>query len=82
MKKRKLTERQEQFYNFIKHYIEKNGYSPSYKEIGEALGVASTGTIPWALTALAKKGWITRNAGEPRTIQLLELEGLQKRGNE
>jgi repressor LexA len=47
--------------------VRSNGYVPSLREIGQAVGLASTSSVSYQLSVLAKKGYLTREAGRPRT---------------
>ncbi len=55
---------------YIKEYTAENGYAPSVREIGEAVGLKSTSTVHGHLTRLEKKGLLHRAAMKPRTIDL------------
>lgn len=67
----KLTKRQEEILNFIKEYIVSNGYPPTVREIGKALGVSSPATIHAHLTNLSDKGFIKKEETKNRAIELL-----------
>lgn len=67
----KLTKRQEEILTFIKEYIVSNGYPPTVREIGRALGVSSPATIHAHLTNLADKGFIKKEETKNRAIELL-----------
>lgn len=67
----KLTKRQEEILTFIKEYIVSNGYPPTVREIGTALGVSSPATIHAHLTNLADKGFIKKEETKNRAIELL-----------
>lgn len=69
---KKLTKRQEEIYAFLENFIYNNGYPPSVREIGEALGLASSSTVHGHLDRLEKKGFIRRDPTKPRTIELLQ----------
>ncbi|CAM3733882.1 LexA repressor [Mesobacillus zeae] len=58
---------------FITNYIEEHGYSPSFREVGEAVGLLSTSSIHHHLTALKKSGYITFIERSPRTIRILKV---------
>lgn len=67
-----LTERQAQVFEFIKLFIAKRGWSPSYREIGKGCGMLSTATVANHVYALQKRGWITRtNEGEHRSLRVI-----------
>jgi len=69
--KEKLTDRQQEIFNFIQEYIEFNNYPPTYREIGSKFGISSTFGVKRHIDALVKKGYITNSAdGKNRTITL------------
>ena len=53
-----LTDRQRQVYDFISHYVEKYGYAPKLREIGEHLEINSRGTVHRHLRVLEQAGLI------------------------
>lgn len=55
-----LTERERRVYDYICGVIEKNGYSPSVRDIKSALGIKSTSTVHSYIEKLESKGYITR----------------------
>jgi len=57
---------------FIQGYIKENGYPPTYREIGEGCGLASTSSITWYLGKLERAGRITRKHNSPRSIRVIE----------
>ena len=67
-----LYKRQRQIVDFIAQYIQKNGYSPTLKEIADALGVSSLATVHEHLQALIKKKVIRKHEGTVRGIELLD----------
>ncbi len=67
-----LTERQREIYQFIKERIEKRGYGPTVREIGEGFGIKSPNGVMCHLKALEKKGLITREEHSARAIQLVD----------
>jgi repressor LexA len=70
------TEPQQKIYNFIREYTRREGRPPTNREIGQAVGIRSTGHVDHHLTALEHKGWITRVHGKSRGIQLQRGIGL------
>ena len=52
---RELTKRQSEIYNYIKQVVQTKGYPPSVREIGEAVGLASSSTVHGHLHVLKKK---------------------------
>jgi repressor LexA len=63
-----LTERQLEVLRFIAREIEERGYPPTIREIGEALGIASTNGVNDHLKALEKKGYLVRDPVKSRAL--------------
>ncbi|MFC4354509.1 transcriptional repressor LexA [Chryseomicrobium palamuruense] len=74
---RKASKRQEDILAFIKDEVRKKGYPPSVREIGEAVGLASSSTVHGHLARLESKGLIRRDPTKPRAIEILEEDQLQ-----
>ncbi|PYZ98107.1 repressor LexA [Alteribacter lacisalsi] len=70
----KLSRRQQDILEYIKDEVKKKGYPPSVREIGEAVGLASSSTVHGHLSRLEKKGLIRRDPTKPRAIEVTELE--------
>lgn len=87
-----LSERQGALLLFIEDYIQDYGSPPTNREIGNGLGIPSTGHVDYHLKALEKKGYITRKPRTSRGIRLnqavrnpknprvIELNGLRVMG--
>ena len=73
---KKISKRQEDIMDFIKAEVKKKGYPPSVREIGEAVGLASSSTVHGHLARLESKGYIRRDPTKPRAIEILDPEGL------
>ena len=69
-----LSKRQTAILNFIKLEVHKKGYPPSVREIGEAVGLASSSTVHGHLAKLEEYGYIRRDPTKPRAIEILNLE--------
>ncbi len=67
----KLSQRQLAILEFIKNEVKERGYPPSVREIGEAVGLASSSTVHGHLERLEKKGFIRRDPTKPRAIEIL-----------
>jgi len=67
-----LYKRQRQIVDFIAQYIQKNGYSPTLREIAESIGVSSLATVHEHLQALQRKKVIKRHEGAVRGIELID----------
>lgn len=70
--KKELTERQKNIYQFIKEYINFNGYPPTYREIGTHFSIASTFGVKRHIDALIKKGFLKTNENSSRTISVTD----------
>lgn len=67
-----LTSRQREIYEFIREKIERRGYPPTVREIGESFEIKSPNGVMCHLNALVKKGLIHRGAQAARAIQLVD----------
>ena len=65
-----LTEKENDVYRYICESTEINGYSPSVRDIQEALGIKSTATVHSYLNKLEVKGYIQRAQGKSRTLRV------------
>ncbi|MEN2451814.1 transcriptional repressor LexA, partial [Bacillus sp. JR_15] len=61
---------------FIKEEVKSKGYPPSVREIGEAVGLASSSTVHGHLARLETKGLIRRDPTKPRAIEVLDEEEM------
>jgi repressor LexA len=67
-----LTKRQQEIFDFIKRYSAKQGYPPTVRDIGKAVGLASSSTVHAHLANLEKLGLLRRDPSKPRAIELLD----------
>ncbi len=67
-----LYRRQRQIVDFIKQFIQRNGYSPTLQEIADALGVSSLATVHEHLQALVKKKVIRKFEGAVRGLEIID----------
>ena len=67
----KLTNMQQKIYDHIIACIEKQGYPPSVREIGQAVGLRSPSTVHFHLKHLEEAGVISKGAGKGRAITLI-----------
>jgi repressor LexA len=75
-----LTKRQRQVYDFIAEFVQSNGYSPSFEEIGAALGLSSLATVHKHINNLEAKKLLRRDYNRSRSIDVLPLpEGIPAR---
>ncbi len=66
-----LTDRQSEILAYIKKYIANNGYPPTVREIGKAVGLSSPATIHSHLTNLEAKGYIKKDNAKNRALEIL-----------
>ncbi len=67
-----LTKRQQEIFEFIKSYSARHGYPPTVRDIGKAVGLASSSTVHAHLSNLEKLGLLRRDPSKPRAIELLD----------
>jgi repressor LexA len=70
----KISKRQQDILDFIKSEVRSKGYPPSVREIGQAVGLASSSTVHGHLARLESKGLIRRDPTKPRAIEVLEVD--------
>src|SRR5688500_11778751 len=67
-----LTKRQQEIFDLIKKYSARYGYPPTVRDIGKAVGLASSSTVHAHLANLEKAGLLRRDPSKPRAIELLD----------
>jgi repressor LexA len=67
-----LTKRQQEIFDFIKKYSARYGYPPTVRDIGKAVGLASSSTVHAHLANLEKVGLLRRDPSKPRAIEMLD----------
>jgi repressor LexA len=65
-----LTPRQHRVLDVIRDSVERRGYPPSMREIGEQVGLTSTSSVAHQLATLEKKGFLRRDANRPRAVEV------------
>jgi repressor LexA len=65
-----LTWRQRKILRAIRESVQRRGYPPSMLEIGEAVGLTSTSSVSYQLSILQRKGYLHRDVGRARTVEL------------
>jgi len=66
-----LTRRQKEFLDFLAGFLEKQGYSPSYEEIANGMGLASLATVHKHILALESKNYLKRGFNQSRSLEIL-----------
>ena len=65
-----LTPRQRKVLEVIRESVERRGYPPTVREIGEAVGLTSTSSVSHQLMTLQKKGFLRRDPSRPRAVDV------------
>jgi len=74
-----LTKRQRQIYDYIADFVSRNGYSPSFEEIGDGMGLSSLATVHKHISNLEKKGLLKRDYNRSRSIDVIPPKGSLKK---
>lgn len=69
-----LTPRQRKVLEVIRDWVERFGYPPSVREIGDAVGLTSTSSVHHQLRALEKKGYLRRDPNRTRAVDVRSPE--------
>jgi repressor LexA len=69
-----LTGRQQEIWTFLTEYVDRHGYPPTVREIGEAVGLASPSTVHAHLANLERAGLLKRDPTKPRALELTGRE--------
>ena len=70
MKNKDLTKKEKIVFDYLVNSINENGYAPSVRDIGAALGIKSTSSVHLYLHNLESKGFIEQDAGKRRTLRI------------
>ena len=71
---RLLTARQQEIWNYLVEYVDRHGYPPTVREIGEQVGLASPSTVHAHLANLERAGLLRRDPTKPRALELIGRE--------
>jgi repressor LexA len=69
-----LTARQQEIWNYLVEYVDRHGYPPTVREIGEHVGLASPSTVHAHLANLERAGLLRRDPTKPRAVELIGRE--------
>lgn len=72
-----LSARQHKILEFLREYLDENGYPPSIREIGAAAGISSTSVVSYNLKRLEEKGYIGRDPDVSRGLKLIAAISAQ-----
>jgi repressor LexA len=76
-----LTARQQEIWNFLVEYVDRHGYPPTVREIGEHVGLASPSTVHAHLANLERAGLLRRDPTKPRALELIGRERREARSD-
>ena len=65
-----LTSRQRRILDFIRETVERHGYPPTVREIGEAVGLVSPSSVAYQMGVLQKKGYLRKDPNRPRAVDV------------
>jgi repressor LexA len=69
-----LTGRQQEIWDYLVDYVDRHGYPPTVREIGQAVGLASPSTVHAHLANLERAGLLKRDPTKPRALELVGRE--------
>ena len=69
----KLTKKQTAVYDFIREFIEENGYSPSYRDIMNGLGLSSVSAVAEHVENLVALGALRKAPGAARSLEVVDI---------
>nr|WP_231642827.1 transcriptional repressor LexA [Nocardia sp. NRRL S-836] len=69
-----LSVRQRRVLEVVREWVDRFGYPPSVREIGEAVGLTSTSSVAYQLRALERKGFLRRDPSRPRAVGMVPVE--------
>jgi repressor LexA len=72
-----LTKRQQEIFDYVKRYVAEHGYPPTVRDIGKAIGLASSSTVHAHLANLEKLGLLRRDPTKPRAIEVIKDKAKQ-----
>ena len=73
-----LTQRQKRILDVIRHAVDRRGYPPSLREIGDSVGLTSPSSVAHQLAALERKGYLRR---DPNPVSYTHLDVYKRQGN-
>ena len=73
-RKSDVNKREKEILEYIEEQVNVNGYPPSVREIGKAVGLRSTATVHCYLAKLEEKGYIKKESQKGRTLKLLKTK--------
>ena len=74
-----LTKRQREIFDYIRDFLEREGYAPSLEEIGENFGLSSVATVHKHVQNLVAKGLLRKSWNRSRSLELVQDRGAPAR---
>jgi repressor LexA len=74
-----LTPRQQRILEHLRDFMERRGYPPSMREIGEAVGLTSSSSVAHQLKVLEEKGFVRRDPNRPRALEVFLPDAIARR---
>ncbi|OGH19357.1 MAG: repressor LexA [Candidatus Levybacteria bacterium RIFCSPHIGHO2_01_FULL_40_15b] len=71
-----LYRRERELLNYIVQFQEQHGYSPTLREMADAMGRNSVSTIHALIRSMVDKGYIQKVEGNTRTLKVLKRENI------
>lgn len=72
-----LTTRQRKVLEVIRNSVDRRGYPPSMREIGESVGLTSPSSVAHQLHMLERKGYLRRDPNRPRAIEIISPDSAK-----
>jgi SOS-response transcriptional repressor LexA len=72
MRNDNLTKKQMKILTLLKEFILQHGYPPSYRELANLMNLVSSSTVKQYLDTLRKKGYLSWEEGQPRTLHIID----------
>lgn len=71
-----LTNKQRTVLEFVGHYSQRRGFPPTLREIGDGTGLSNISAVRGHISALEKKGYITKEADKARSIRVVHIPSV------
>jgi repressor LexA len=72
-----LTARQRRILDYIRETVERRGYPPTVREIGEAVGLVSPSSVAYQMGVLQRKGYLRKDPNRPRAVDVRPMSELE-----
>jgi repressor LexA len=72
-----LTARQRRILDYIRDTVDRRGYPPTVREIGEAVGLVSPSSVAYQMGVLQRKGYLRKDPNRPRAVDVRPMSELE-----